>query len=336
MWLAAESAASLRPGAAMTSVDLPSPSTLRRRTQRRIACLCALLVLLLVSLSAYLRLSKAGLGCTPWPQCYGQAVREQQQGMASSEAALQGLALARLAHRTIASVALVLVIILAMSALTARPAQRGEVWSSIGLLALALFLAGLGLLSGSSRLPAVAIGNLLGGFGMLALSWRLVGTGAMVNPARAALARCAAITLCAVVAQIVLGGLVSASFADLSCTGYEDCAGIAARQGWPWSSLNPWHEPVLDITSHALPNPDGALAQLAHRVWALVVLLAMLPTVWVAWRARLYWHGFGLGALLALQIAAGLWLLTPILPLGAALLHNLLAALTVAVLVSLL
>jgi heme a synthase len=320
----------------MTSVDPSSSSMLRRRTLRRIAWLCALLVLLIAALSAYLRLSKAGLGCVPWPQCYGQGLREQQQGIAASEPVAQGVALARLLHRAVASLALVLVIILAMSALTHRPVRRDEAALSIGLLALAVFLAGLGLRTGASRLPAVAIGNLLGGFAMLALSVRLAAADAPARAASAALTRSAAITLCALVVQVVLGGLVSASFADLSCTGVEDCARTATQRGWPWPSLNPWREPVFEPASQLPINPDGALAQLAHRLWAPVVLLATLPTAWLAWRHGARWIAFALLALLSLQVAAGLWLLTPVLPLTAALLHNLLAALLAALLVRLL
>lgn len=320
----------------MTPVDPLSSSQLRRRTLRRIAWLCALLVLLIAALSAYLRLSKAGLGCTPWPQCYGQELRAQQQGLAPSEAVAQGVALARLAHRVVASLALVLVIVLAMSALSARPRRRDEVALSLGLLALALFLAGLGLRTGASRLPAVALGNLLGGFAMLALSVRLALAGTAIGAPTAALSRSATVTLGAVIVQVVLGGLVSASFADLSCSAIGDCARTAAQQGWPWWSLNPWHEPAFAPASQGPIHPDGALAQLAHRAWAPVVLLAALPTAWLAWRHGARKSAFALIALIALQVAAGVWLLTPVLPLPAALLHNLLAALLVTLLVRLL
>lgn len=316
-----------------TVVPLPS-SQLRRRTLRRIAWLCALLVLVIAALSAYLRLSKAGLGCAPWPQCYGQALRDQQQGI-GPQADAQGVALARLAHRAVASLVLVLVIVLAMSALTNKPVRRDEAALSIGLLALALFLAALGLRTGASRLPAVAIGNLLGGSAMLALSVRLACVHTATAPS-AALSRAARITLGALAIQVVLGGLVSASFADLSCSGVEDCARTAAQQAWPWSSLNPWQEPVFEPASQAPVNPDGALAQLAHRVWAPLVLLAALPTAWLAWRHGARGSAVALLGLLALQMAAGLWLLTPVLPLSAALLHNLLAALLATLLVRLL
>ncbi|MCW5657181.1 MAG: COX15/CtaA family protein [Burkholderiaceae bacterium] len=300
------------------------------------AWLCALLVLLIAALSAYLRLSKAGLGCAPWPQCYGQALRQQQHGIGASGADAQGVALARLAHRVVASVVLVLVIVLALSAITARPLQRDEAALSIGLLALALFLAMLGLRTGASRLPAVAIGNLLGGFAMLALSTRLALAGTAARAPRPALSRAAALTLGAVAIQVVLGGLVSASFAHLSCSSLQDCARTAAQQGWPWSALNPWREPVFEAAAQMPIHPDGALAQLVHRAWAPVVLLAALPTAWLAWRHGARGSAIALLVLLSLQLAAGLWLLTPVLPLTAALLHNLLAALLATLLACLL
>ena len=137
-------------------------------------------------------------------------------------------------------------------------------------------------------------------------------------------------------AEVMLGGMVSSSFADLSCDGIADCAHIAAQQGWPGSSLNPWREPHVEPVAQGPVNPDGALAQLAHRLWAPVVLLLALPTAWLAWRRGARGSALALIALLALQVAAGVWLLTPVLPLPAALLHNLLAALLVTLLARLL
>ena len=47
---------------------IPSMSSAKRRSLlRRAAWLCAALVLVVISLSAFLRQSNAGLGCTPWP-----------------------------------------------------------------------------------------------------------------------------------------------------------------------------------------------------------------------------------------------------------------------------
>ena len=52
------------------------------RLVRRLALLLTVLVLVITSLSAYIRLSRAGLSCAEWPQCYGERLRQAQQGLA--------------------------------------------------------------------------------------------------------------------------------------------------------------------------------------------------------------------------------------------------------------
>ena len=294
--------------------------------------LCALLVLLIAGVSAFLRLSKAGLGCEPWPSCYGEALRTLQRGAAIDANAVQAVALARLAHRLLASTALVLALLLALGHVTAKPLHKGRAALALGLVAMALFLAGLGLLTASSRLPAVALGNLLGGFAMLAVSWRLAAPERPSGAAPRATARWALVACGLVVVQVALGGLMSASHASLSCADSLDCLRQVALQGWPWPTLNPWREPAFDAAS-ALPiNPAGALAQALHRFGAIVASIAVLVAAWMVLRQGDRRAAATLVLLLSLQLAAGLWLVSGGVPLTGALLHNLLAALMVAAL----
>ena len=299
---------------------------------RRIALVCALLVLAIAGLSAFLRLSKVGLGCEPWPACYGQELRTLQRGEPLDADAVQAVAVARLAHRVLASTALVLVIVLAMGALTSKPVRRGDAALALGLLAVALFLAGLGWFTAGSRVPAVALGNLLGGFVMLALSWRL----AMPDPAagvqRQSHARWAAAALAVVGVQVALGGLLSASHSTFSCSDVGQCLRQASLDGWRWQWLDPWREPQFDATSTLPVNPQGALVNLLHRAWALVVVLAVLPTAWLARRHGYRGPAAALLVVLVLQFALGLWLAGSGATVAAALAHNLLAALMVVVL----
>ena len=309
-----------------------NPPSASLNVLRRIAMLCALLVLLIAGVSAFLRLSKAGLGCEPWPSCFGEALRALQRGAAVDDNAVQTVALARLAHRLLASTALVLALLLALGHCTAKPLHKGRAALALGLVATALFLAGLGLLTANSRLPAVALGNLLGGFAMLAVSWRLAAPERPSDAAPRAAALWALVACGLVVIQVALGGLVSASHASLSCADSLDCLRQAARQGWPWPTLNPWREPAYDVAS-ALPiNPAGALAQALHRVGAIVASLAVLVVAWLLHRQAERRAAATLVLLLSLQLAAGLWLVSGGVPLAGALLHNLLAALMVAAL----
>lgn len=302
----------------------------RRRILHRLALLCAALVLAVTSLSAFLRLAKVGLGCSDWPACYGQDLRRAQQGRPASDEAQAATALARLAHRITASTALLLVITMLLICLGSKPLFVREGLMALALLALALFLAVLGWWSSTARVPAVAMGNLLGGFLMLALCVRLAvpERAASMAGARGMLVLAALL----LTAQIALGGLTSASYAGLACSGWADCALGEAVQQSGWASLSPWREPVLGAIGG---NPAGALANSLHRHAALMVMLVLLPLAWAAWRHGRRRTAVLLLVLLAAQIAAGMALSALALPLPLALLHNLLAAALLAAVLSL-
>jgi cytochrome c oxidase assembly protein subunit 15 len=302
-----------RAGHAMSRFDR------RRFLLARVAWLCAVTVLAVTTLSAFIRLSNAGLGCADWPQCYGQRGVEATAGLAGGDEGT-AVALARLAHRLLAVLALLLIFLLIMVAYGEPPRLHAEGRIAIGLLALALLLAVLGRWSSGSRVPAISIANLIGGFAMLALSLRLaIGTGA-APPRRQRIAAGAAVLL--LLAQVGVGGLVSASHAGASCVGWSDCA--AAARDIPWATLVPWREPLL---TEAPPfNAAGALPQSIHRGMALVLVLVLLPLAAVARRRGRPRTAAALIALLVAQLIAGLAMVHGSLPLGLALLHNLLAA----------
>lgn len=306
----------------------------RRRILHRLALLCAALVLAVTSLSAFLRLAKVGLGCSDWPACYGQDLRRAQQGQPPSDEAQAATALARLAHRITASTALLLVITMLLICLGSKPLFVREGLMALALLALALFLAVLGWWSGAARVPAVAMGNLLGGFLMLALCVRLAvpARGASMTTGTTGARAMLVLAALLLIAQIALGGLTSASYAGLACSGWADCALGEAVQQSGWASLSPWREPVLAASGG---NPAGALANSLHRHAALMVMLVLLPVAWVAWRRGRRRTAVLLLVLLAAQLAAGMALSAMALPLPLALLHNLLAAALLAAVLSL-
>jgi len=321
---------------------------------KRMATLCALLILAITSISAYLRLANAGLGCADWPQCYGQNLRQAQQGgaakvgkSAAASVASTATAGARMAHRAVAIAALLLVLVMAMACFAARPALRRAGWMALGLLALALFLAVLGRWSSGARVPAVAIGNLLGGYIMLALCWRLrqevggvaqAATATNTDTARPSgqtrMRAWAWLGVGVLLCQIALGGLVSAGYAGLSCTGLPGCgAGIAADIGA--ASLDPWREPEFPATARPPANPAGAASHMAHRYATLATLLVLLPLGLAALRGgrrRAAWLIF---VLLVVQVELGLLMVALSLPLAGALAHNLIGTLLLAVVFSL-
>jgi cytochrome c oxidase assembly protein subunit 15 len=289
---------------------------------RRLALACAALVLAVTSLSAFIRLSRAGLSCADWPQCYGQSLRELQQGQPARAGEGVATAAARLAHRIVASTALLLVIAMLAACLTARPVLRREARVALALFVLALLLAVLGRWSSDARVPAVAMGNLLGGFAMLALCWRLAsGGGGTASPA---LRAAAWLGVGLLTIQLALGGLLSASFAATSCPAtLADC--LAAARELPFAMLDPWREPQL--AAQPPINPGGALAQVVHRLCGVAVALVLAAVGLAALRGGRRLVGALLLAVLAATLALGFAMAAQGSTLMLALAHNLLAAL---------
>lgn len=302
---------------------------------RRLAFWCALLVLLITSLSAFIRLSQAGLGCAPWPVCYGSALQAAQRGVAATAGDSTPVQVARLAHRVIATTALVGVLTLAALCLVGRPRLWRSGGVAVAALLLAIGLAVLGAATRGSRLPAVAMGNLLGGMLMFALCWRLAAparaTGRVSGGAVTALAWLVSLAL---LLQLGLGALTSSSYAGLSCSGLFDCLRSTDAAHWPWAMLDPWREPTWDPA--VLPvHGVAALTPLMHRLGAALLVLLAVPLAWQAVRGGHRRAGAALLVLLVLQLALGVMLVGTGLALPVALCHNLVAAAMLALVIRL-
>lgn len=266
---------------------------------RKIAWACAVLVLAITSLTAFIRQSRSGLGCEPWPQCYAQ--RAALPGAALAPLDSGAVLAARIGHRVAASVVLLLVIALLLMSLAREPMLWRQGRIVLAMLGAALFLAVVGRMGGESRLPVVTLGNLLGGYALLALSWRLVqATGARAAPLAAAqrLRPWLLAALALLVLQLAFGGLVSAQHATHQCASLDLCR--------------------------------------LHRAAAFVVTAALLPLGWLAWRAGLR-LGAAVAVLVVAQAVLGLLLAASAAPaaLALAVVHNVLAALLLAALLAL-
>lgn len=286
----------------------------RPRLLRRLAWITLLLLIAVTCLSAYLRHRAAGLGCAPWPPCFGQGER------AAAGAHLLGgqvLTWARLAHRITASLALLFVIAMVVVSLVRPPRLWREGLLSSVLLALALLLALLGLFTPGSRLPAVAIGNLLGGFAMLAIAACLVSP---PSPRERRLGVVAIAAAGVLAAQMAGGALVSASHAGLACSDLRECFEQARAGGFDWRALWPWREAAFAVGT---PHVEGALAQLLHRAGSGVAVLSTVGVAWLAHCRGRRREAVAVLGLLACVVALGLVAGSTGLPLAPVLLHNL-------------
>lgn len=297
----------------------------RSAVLRRTAWICAFLVFSIVGISAWIRLSAAGLDCTPWPQCYGQV-----------QAALPSAAIdiLRVAHRVSAVLLLPLVLLLVMGGFARKPDLWAKRWTAVLALAVTLFLAVLGRWTAGSRLPAIALGNLLGGFVLFALCLRMALVDSPAWRRRQlppAARRWRSLAFAVVLLQVALGGLVSSALAALSCPELARCG---LPDPFSWQALNLWHAPVVDAARWPV-HPEGAVVQLLHRSVALLATLAVAVCAALLLRGGWRRTGYLLLALLALQLGLGLTLVLAGLPLALAVAHNLVAALLLALLLAL-
>ena len=285
-----------------------------------------LLVLIIITTSAYIRLSQAGFGCADWPSCYGRSLTPAAGQLIPEQSPLFW---ARALHRVAASAAgmlMALVVFVGWDSLQGAGARLAAAVS----FALAAFLAWLGLMTPSS-LPAVSLGNLLGGMAMVASLWwlHMRGRGRSSNSDRALLW----IASAALVVQFVLGGLIGARHAALACTTLPACAGTWWPESVDWRLFDPFFSSSdLDVSFARL----DALV-MAHRYGAILVAAALCLLSVKALRrgARAAARGRLLLGMLGLQLLLGAGMVLAGFPLLLVLMHNLGAALLLASTVSL-
>jgi heme a synthase len=302
----------------------------RQRLLSRAALAGTILVFIVIVTSAFLRLVQFGVGCEDWPSCYGAA--EPVAGAGASPYAKFSPWM-RAAHRLAAAAVGVIALVAAVAAWL-RPRRRAATIVAVALLALTLFLAVLGTATPGSRLPAVTLGNVLGGMTMLALFWWLrLETSTVRRTGAPAILLAGVFGLVLLALQFALGTLVSANHASAACAGFPGCNAAAPMTGRDFAAFDPWR------LAGAGEAGDAARRTLhmAHR-WGGWIVLAYLGGLALWWRRR------GIGgraliatatALLCAQFALGVAVVLFDVPLAVTVSHNGLAGLLLISLLSL-
>jgi cytochrome c oxidase assembly protein subunit 15 len=306
---------------------------------RNLARFSLLLVIVLVVVSAYLRLHESGIGCPDWPACYGRIGQPPSQSTAGvAQDAYQRivaesdapLAWAAPLHRVVASVLGLAILMLNFLALRAGKFRL----VALALLALTVFLALIGIRSGSLHNPAVVMGNLAGGFCMLGLLGWLVfrlepgaprHTETRISHMRGLILG-AIVVLCL---QILLGGLTSANFAATACQTLPDCQGGWIPDATIYSAfkLNEPHE--VDAAGVAVGGLERIAIHRAHRVLSVLTLIFVIAagvSALVNITAMRKAAAFTLVVLTA-EFGVGIAAVLTELPIGLAVAHNWLAGL---------
>lgn len=219
---------------------------------------------LVVLISAYIRLAGAGLGCTGWPDCYGQLLN-------GSSNVHSGVV--RILHRSIASFALLLGFYLAWQCQRPNPIQPAARYAA-ELVALMILLTFVGLWSADPHRAWASFFNILGGLVLVAMSWRMVAAAAPESPDPAPARATAPLRagLVALALTMALGALIGARFAATACMTTPSCAGL----WWPvaegWGALHPF----VSVAAPVMQGDAGGVAlHLLHRYCAAAAVLLL-------------------------------------------------------------
>jgi cytochrome c oxidase assembly protein subunit 15 len=231
-------------------------------------------------------------------------------------------------------------IAIALPLLTAARLDRPPAWRLAPVVfAVVIVQAMLGMWTVTLLLkPVVVMGHLLGGlatFALLGYCAFASGRGATSGPHSAVHLKPWIVTALVLLAiQIALGGWTSANYAALACGfDFPKCLG----QWWPPTDFGEgfvlWRGIGVDYEGGVLDAAARSAIQIAHRIGALVVFVALLTTATQAWRRGLRVNAVILGALLCVQVTLGIANVKLGLPLAVATAHNGVAALLLLALV---
>lgn len=267
----------------------------RLKRIRILALLLTALSLLIVLISAYIRLSGAGLGCAGWPECYGQMLAGGPHPHTGA---------VRILHRVTASLSLLLAFFAVGQCVRPQPIQpvaRHATW----LVAVMILLTFVGLWSSDPHRTWTSFLNMLGGIALVSLSLRMVlATQAAAPGKRQPGPRLMLHAgLVALVLAIALGALIGARHAAISCMSVPICAGVWWPAAEAWGALNPF----ATIAAPAAPgDPAGVALHLLHRYCAVAsALLLGMAGLRALQAAATRKAGMGLLALLAAEFALG-------------------------------
>ncbi|HEX5686687.1 MAG TPA: COX15/CtaA family protein [Ideonella sp.] len=302
----------------------------------------------LVVFGAFTRLTDSGLGCPDWPGCYGEAspIAAGAQ-IAHAEAqqptgpVTQHKAWIEMVHRYLAmTVGALIVVLLAISVRARRELPFSIAWPW-ATLAWVIVQGLFGKYTVTLKLyPAIVTLHLFGGLVLLAMlmvqAQRYQGRVLTLSGAARTLLPGVLLLL---VVQVLLGAWVSTNYAVLACQGFPQCNG----QWWPGAMDARQGFTILRHLGQAgeggfLPAEALVAIHWAHRVFALVLVAALLALATLLWRqpggaARRAAQGLLL--LTMLQVGTGAANVVLEWPLVAALMHTGGAAALVLLLVSL-
>jgi len=312
---------------------------------RKLAWVTAFLTLDLIMFGSFTRLTDSGLGCPDWPGCYGHSnplsanepIRAAESALPSGPVTMTK-AWIEMVHRYFAMGVGLLIIILAVQSWTRWRREGGRSpWLATGALAWVIAQGAFGALTVTMKLqPVIVTIHLLGGIGLLALLvWLALREGDVVHVRAPAVAtRLATLALAVVVMQIALGGWVSTNYAVMACPDFPLCQGQVLPAMDFAHGFTLWRQLGMTGDGEAIPFQALVAIHWTHRLFAVVVILALGALLWQVWSAPgLKGPARAILVLVLLQFATGMSNVVLQWPLLLAVAHSGGAALLLALLV---
>ena len=230
--------------------------------------------LLIVFLSTHIRLGEAGLGCSPWPDCYAQlSFADGPKGLQIPDTAFKTF---RSMHRSIASILGLNILVIMLIALWFR--KETSPLLPVLMFMVVLFLSILGIATPTRSLPLVTLGNILGGIVLSGLVWRQI-LATKDRPEKPApfILFLVSITL---TVQLISGAWASANYTGSACPELLSCTYTSNISESLLDSVNVFRRLILDSDYHLILNETSSIIQFNHRLIAVLLLIIIVAALW--------------------------------------------------------
>jgi heme a synthase len=312
------------------------------------------LAFVVIALGAYTRLTDAGLGCPDWPGCYGKLIApihdhhvEELKNHFPEADIVPHKAWNEMVHRYVAGFLglCVLAIFIATQIL-----KTARVLGAV-VLVLVTFQAALGMWTVTMNLlPIVVLAHLVGGFALFSLLALLrlqlsylqeQELGLHRSTSEAALSSLlpfAYFALIILILQILLGGWTSTNYAAVVCYKLPFCeAGWTSKFSLGAAFTMPLGHDTYEFG--VLSYESRMSIHVLHRIGAIITFITLAGFLLLVWsRANTIWIKKLIaiaGGLLVLQVTLGLINVLAHLPLANAVAHNVVAALLLITMITL-
>jgi len=304
------------------------------------------LALMTVAISSYIRLLDSGLGCEPWPVCYGQYNKnESAQGInvLKEESEQSAYRAERALHRIIASTLGIVILILFV--LSWKEKFRVKIGRRIpaALMLFTIMLALIGPIHPQSPVPILTLMNFVGGliivafifylYRQISVSKKMLNNLKSLRPVR--------LGIFIIILQIFWGGWTSANYAGTSCERLMNCQYTDHDNATLIDAINPMSVLTVDNTLKVIIEDKMAIIQLIHHVLAVFSLIYFAIIVALLLRTKnpsekpIRNDCIVVMVLLLLQFILGLATVKYALPITLVVTHNILAAFLIMAITSL-